>query len=52
MIKTTNTSARGKPYQIAGEHLNNEVDVLDTSKLAICLNFHKTYLFLEVYKMN
>lgn len=52
MIRRTNTSAWGKPYWIAGEHLNNEVDVLDTSKLAIYLNFHKTYLFLEVCKIN
>lgn len=50
MIKTTNTSVRAKPYQIAGEHFNNKVDVPDTSKLAIC--FCKTDLFLEVRKIN
>jgi len=45
MSKTTNTSVRTKPYQIAGEHFNNEVDVLDTSKLAIGPPFPQNLLF-------
>lgn len=49
VIKTTTTSTRGKPEQMEGKLLNNEV--LDTSKIAICFNFHKSYLFLEVGKI-